>query len=90
MVSNYNRLGHIIEILKAMNCPELITDELYFWGFTVNRDDVRLANWNAWARGQLVESIASETLSVGEASMADAPSTKHTPGTTYFNGNKSE
>ena len=62
MVSNYDRLGHITEILKAMNCPEAITDELYFWGCTVSRDDVKLANWNAWARGQLAESTASETL----------------------------
>lgn len=49
-----------IKLLKDLNCPSVIIDELYVWGIFVHNDEVKLHNWEALSGGGIVEGEARE------------------------------
>ncbi len=61
-MSNIETLNKAIELLKSINCPEPIIDALWVFSLTVHDDDIKMNNWNAWSKGQLVEGEVLEPM----------------------------
>lgn len=49
-----------LKLLKELNCPEGILDQLEVWVFFVHNDEVKLHNWEALSGGGVVEGEAKE------------------------------
>jgi hypothetical protein len=49
-----------MQLLKELNCPQPIVEELGVWGMFVRSDEIRLHNWEALSGGGVVEGEARE------------------------------
>lgn len=49
-----------MRLLKELNCPQPIIDELEVWGMFVRTDEIKLHNWQALSEGGIVEGEGRE------------------------------
>jgi len=61
-ITQLEKYKYAIQLLKELNCPEGIMDELAIWGIFVNNDEVKLHNWEALSGGGVVEGEGKELL----------------------------
>jgi hypothetical protein len=54
------KLEQAVRLLKEINCPAPILEELYVFGFLVGADETKLKNWQALAGPGMVEGEARE------------------------------